>query len=154
MKRAGLEGTFLLALIAALPGAVVGSEPQPVGAQAIQAVLARQQAAWNRGDVDAFMRDYWNSPETEFVGEDGVLRGWQAVHARYLRAYPGKAAMGQLQFSHLRITLLCANAGLATGQWRLKRAGGDVGGVFTLVFRRFPEGWKIVSDHTSRVVGY
>lgn len=154
VKQVWVQASLMFVLIGTLSGGALCAKPQPDGSQAIQAVLMRQQAAWNRGDVDAFMQDYWNSAETEFVGENGILRGWQAVHKRYLRSYPDRAAMGQLQFSNLRIKLLCAGAGLATGQWHLKRGGGDLGGVFTLVFRRFPSGWKIVSDHTSRVKGY
>ena len=117
----------------------------------IRAVLEAQVADWNRGDVIAFMRGYWNSPQTEFVGSSGILRGWQRVLQRYRKQYPDRHAMGSLAFSDLEVNLLAPDAALVTGRWRLKRQDDAPGGVFTLVFRKFPEGWRIISDHTSQV---
>ena len=87
------------------------------------------------------------------MGANGVERGWQAVRDRYRRRYPDRAAMGHLTFSNLEITVLAPRAALVFGRWRLQRAKDHPGGVFTLVFRKFPEGWKIINDHTSVVVG-
>ena len=118
---------------------------------AITAVLNAQQAAWNRGDVDAFLVGYWHSSELTFSGSSGVSRGWDGVMARYKKNYPDRAAMGQLDFSGLEFRFLGPDAALVLGRWHLKRAKGDIGGVFSLVWQRFPEGWKIVHDHTSAV---
>lgn len=118
---------------------------------AIQAVLSAQQTAWNRGDVDAFLVGYWHSPELTFSGSSGVARGWDDVMARYKKNYPDRAAMGQLDFSELEFRFLGPDAALVLGHWHLKREKDDIGGVFTLVCQRFPEGWKIVHDHTSAV---
>jgi beta-aspartyl-peptidase (threonine type) len=118
---------------------------------AIQEVLKAQQAAWNRGDVDAFVVGYWQSPELTFSGSSGVSRGWDGVLARYKKNYPDRAAMGELNFSELEFRFLGPDAALVLGKWHLKREKGDVGGVFTLVWQRFPEGWKIIHDHTSAV---
>ncbi len=118
---------------------------------AIAAVLSGQQAAWNRGDVDSFLRGYWNSADLTFSGSSGVTRGWENVLARYKKNYPDRAAMGQLDFSSLEFRFLGADAALVLGRWHLKRDKDDVGGVFSLVWQRFPEGWKIVHDHTSLV---
>jgi len=120
--------------------------------EAISAVLNSQQAAWNRGDVDAFLVGYWRSPELTFSGSSGVARGWEGVLARYKKSYPDKGAMGQLDFSELEFRFLGPDAALVLGRWHLKREKEeDVGGVFTLVWERFPDGWKIVHDHTSTV---
>ena len=119
---------------------------------AITAVLARQQADWNRGDVTAFMQGYWKSSELTFAGSKGFTHGWEAVLARYQRDYPDKAAMGQLDFSNLEIRSLGADAALVLGNWRLARASGELGGIFTLVFQRFPDGWRIVHDHTTLTI--
>jgi uncharacterized protein (TIGR02246 family) len=119
--------------------------------EAIHAVLRAQQSAWNRGDVDAFLVGYWRSPELTFSGSSGVSRGWDGVMARYKKNYPDRAAMGQLDFSELEFRFLGPDAALVLGKWHLKREGGDIGGVFSLVWQRFPEGWKIVHDHTSAV---
>jgi len=119
----------------------------------IRAVLDAQVAAWNRGDVDAFMLGYWKSAKTEFVGSTGVFRGWQAVLERYRKAYPDRQAMGHLTFSGLEVTMLGPDAALVLGHWSLEREHDRPGGVFTLIFRRFPEGWRIIHDHTSAVAG-
>jgi len=118
---------------------------------AITAVLNAQQAAWNRADVDAFLVGYWRSEEVTFSGTGGVTRGWDGVLARYKKNYPDRAAMGQLDFSGLEFRFLGPDAALVLGRWHLKREKDDVGGVFTLVWQRFPDGWKIVHDHTSAV---
>ena len=119
--------------------------------KAINDVLSAQQAAWNRGDVDAFLVGYWPSPELTFSGSSGVSRGWDGVLARYKKSYPNHAAMGQLDFSDLEFRYLGPEAALVLGQWHLKRESGDIGGVFTLVWQKFPDGWKIIHDHTSAV---
>src|SRR6266850_5450343 len=119
--------------------------------KAIDELLKAQQAAWNRGDVDAFLVGYWRSPELTFSGGNGVSRGWDGVLARYKKSYPNHAAMGQLEFSDLEFRFLGPEAALVLGQWHLKRESGDIGGVFTLVWQKFPDGWKIIHDHTSAV---
>lgn len=119
--------------------------------EAISAVLRAQQSAWNRADVDAFLEGYWRSPELTFSGSNGVARGWDAVLARYKKSYPDRAAMGQLSFSDLEFRLLGPDAALVLGKWHLQREKDELGGVFTLVWQRFPEGWKIIHDHTSAV---
>jgi len=119
--------------------------------QAISAVLNAQQTAWNRGDVDAFLVGYWHSPDLTFSGSSGVARGWDGVLARYKKNYPDRAAMGQLDFSDLEFRFLGPDAALVLGRWHLKRETDDLGGVFTLVWQRLPEGWKIIHDHTSAV---
>jgi uncharacterized protein (TIGR02246 family) len=118
---------------------------------AIQSVLDAQQIAWNKGDVDAFVSSYWHSPELTFSGSSGVSRGYDGVLARYKKNYPDRATMGQLDFSQLEFRFLGPDAALVLGRWHLKRDKGDIGGVFSLVWQRFPEGWKIIHDHTSAV---
>ncbi len=127
------------------------SQSSDSAARAITDVLTAQQAAWNRGDVRAFMDGYWNSPEVTFSGVSGLTRGWQAVFTRYQQRYPTAATMGHLDFSELEIRSLGPTSALVLGKWHLSLSTGDVGGVFTLVFEQFPAGWKISHDHTSQV---
>jgi uncharacterized protein (TIGR02246 family) len=127
------------------------AEGRSVDREAITAVLSAQQFAWNRGDVDAFLTGYWRSPELTFSGSSGVARGWDGVLARYKKNYPDRVAMGQLDFSNLEFRFLGPDAALVLGHWHLKREKDDLGGVFTLVWQRFPDGWKIIHDHTSAV---
>jgi beta-aspartyl-peptidase (threonine type) len=127
------------------------TEQRDADRAAIEAVLNAQQTAWNRADVDAFLLGYWNSPELTFSGSSGVSRGWDGVLARYKKNYPDRAAMGQLDFSELEFRFLGPDAALVLGHWHLKRDKGDIGGVFTLVWMKLPNGWKIIHDHTSAV---
>ncbi len=126
------------------------SQPQPME-EAVRAVLAAQQAAWNRGDVDAFMSGYEASDATTFVGAT-ITRGYRQVLENYRRRYPTKEKMGQLTFSDIEVTPLGAGFASVIGKFHLARtaeAGGPAGGIFTLVFRKTASGWKIILDHTS-----
>ncbi len=131
--------------------------------EAIRKVLDDQAAAWNRGDIDAFMVGYWNSPELIFTSGGNVRRGWQVTTDQYKKSYPDRARMGELIFSDLEIHLLNgsgkkeseASSAWVLGKWRLKRATDEPHGLFTLILQKFPleKGrggpWKIVHDHTS-----
>lgn len=115
----------------------------------IRQVLEAQAAAWNRGDIDSFMAYYWKSDETLFVGASGVTRGWQAVLDRYHRTYPTRQTMGRLAFSNVEVQIICPDAATVIGQFHLQRANDHPSGVYTLNLRKFPEGWRIVVDHTT-----
>lgn len=117
--------------------------------QQIRAALDTQVAAWNQGDVDAFMKYYWHSDKTLFVGANGITRGWEAVLDRYHRAYPNREAMGQLTFSDIEIDQNCPREAAVIGEYHLRRDKDSPSGVFTLNFRKFAEGWRIVVDHTT-----
>lgn len=116
----------------------------------VQQVLQKQQAAWNRHDLAAFMSGYWNSPDLTFFGAKKTS-GWQATLDRYRQTYQGQGhEMGALEFADLRIEELGPSAAFVRGSWKLTMSDGKTPhGLFTLVFRKFPEGWKIVHDHTS-----
>jgi len=120
------------------------AKPDPIAA-----ILDVQTAAWNRGEIDAFMAGYARSPETTFVSGDEVTRGWQTVRDRYAKKYDSREKMGTLTFSGLTITRLCDDAAIVLGSWSLERKEDRPHGKFTLLFRRLPEGWRIVLDHTS-----
>lgn len=118
---------------------------------AIRKVMQAQQDAWNRGDIKTFMEAYENAPTTTFVGA-AVTRGYQPVLERYLKSYPTRDAMGQLTFSDLEVHPLGAGHAWALGRFHLKRnaaGGGDKSGIYTLVFKKTPKGWKVIVDHTS-----
>ena len=138
----------VLALLSALVS--ISAQPTPAD-RAIRRVLDQQQAAWNRGDVEAFMSGYQASDATTFVGST-ITRGYRQVLENYHRRYPTKEKMGQLTFSEIEITPLGAEYASVIGKWHLDRpheAGGNVGGIFTLLFRKTAAGWKIILDHTS-----
>jgi beta-aspartyl-peptidase (threonine type) len=150
--------TALAVLFAALvsgalrtPNLSAASDERESDRIAITKILATQQSNWNQGNVDAFLEGYWHSPDLTFSGSGGIARGWDGVLARYKKKYPDRAAMGQLDFSGLEFHFLGNDAALVLGHWHLARAHGDIGGVFSLVWQRFPEGWRIIHDHTSMV---
>ncbi|HEY2822472.1 MAG TPA: nuclear transport factor 2 family protein [Candidatus Acidoferrum sp.] len=120
---------------------------------AITQLITNQQLSWNKGDIDTFVEAYWRSPELTFSGTSGIQRGFEAVRARYKRVYPDRSTMGQLDFSDLDFHFIGNDGALVLGHWHLTRDKdkGDIGGVFSLVWLRFPEGWRIIHDHTSAV---
>lgn len=116
----------------------------------IRRVLLAQAAAWNRGNISAFMESYWHSDSLVFLGRKGPTYGWQQTLDNYRRSYPDAAAMGQLTFSDLRITPDGPRAAHVVGRWHLARpTAGDAGGYFLLVFRQVQGQWVIVADHTN-----
>jgi ketosteroid isomerase-like protein len=136
--------TSSLGAALALAAIAEAAEPDP-----IRAVIDAQEAAWNRGDIDGFMEGYARAPETTFVSGDEVSRGWQTLRDRYAKKYDSHEKMGTLTFSGLTITPLCADAAIVLGSWSVRRKEDQPHGKFTLLFRRLPEGWRIVLDHTS-----
>jgi ketosteroid isomerase-like protein len=137
--------SFFLAIFS---GALLASENDKA---AIEQVLHMQQDAWNRHDLDAFMTGYWKSPELTFFSGAKENHGWQDAMDHYKATYdsPGHE-MGKLDFSDLRIEMLGPEAAFVRGAWHLTLSDGKTPhGIFTLVFRRFPDGWKIIHDHTS-----
>jgi ketosteroid isomerase-like protein len=138
-----------LAFINGTVALLLAAEPVADPKTAITRLLTEQSAAWNRGDIPAFMAGYWNSPELRFASGGKVTRGWQPTLERYQKSYPNKAMMGQLAFTELDITPLGTDTANAFGRWRLTREKDSPNGLFTLTLRRFPEGWRIIQDHTS-----
>jgi len=108
-----------------------------------------QQACWNNGDIDCFMETYWKSDSLKFIGKDGITYGWQATIDRYKSKYPDQSYMGTLSFNVLALEYLGSNTLMLVGKWDLKRTMGDVGGHFTLIWKRISGEWVIIADHTS-----
>jgi beta-aspartyl-peptidase (threonine type) len=119
--------------------------------QGIKHVLVSQVEAWNKGNIEGFMQGYWNSPELTFISGSTLTKGWEPTLARYKKNYQqGGNEMGHLEFQDLTIDLLSRRAAVVTGKWGLSMSSGkNPHGFFTLVFKRMPNGWKIVQDHTS-----
>jgi beta-aspartyl-peptidase (threonine type) len=146
MRVSGLAASFLAA---AILGSTSAETQTGSPTAEIHNVLRAQEAAWNRGDIEAFMDGYRRSDETVFVSGDEVTRGSQKVLDRYKTKYSDRARMGTLTFSDLEITPLSCDSAVALGSWRLKRTSDEPHGRFTLIFRKFPDGWKIIHDHTN-----
>ncbi|MEO1529493.1 MAG: DUF4440 domain-containing protein [Planctomycetota bacterium] len=113
---------------------------------AIKQVLMTQQDAWNSGDIDGFMEGYWKSDELTFSSGGETTRSWQSTIDRYKKKYATREAMGTLEFSELEVHLLGGEAAYVLGRWNLKDIAG---GNFTLVMRKWDDGWLVIHDHTS-----
>ncbi len=116
---------------------------------AIESVLVRQAVAWNRGDIAGYMEGYWKSDSLLFTSGGHMQRGWKATFEKYSQSYSTPAKMGRLVFSNLEIRLLGDSAGWVFGHWELFREKDHPAGLFTLILRKFPDGWKVIHDHTS-----
>ena len=115
----------------------------------VRNVLAKQNAAWNRGDIDAFMVGYWESDSLVFIGKSGVTYGYKNTLANYKKNYPDTTAMGKLTFTLIQVKRLSPEYFHVTGKYYLTRSIGDASGHFTLMFRKIKGKWVIISDHSS-----
>ena len=134
------------------PPAATATDDAPAARRAIVALLTEQTAAWNKGDMPGFMEGYWKSDSLVFLGRKGPTYGWQQNLAYYQKYYPNAAAMGQLDFSGLRVSLLNPDAAQVLGHWHLaysKANTKDQGGYFLLVLRKIDGKWKVAADHTN-----
>jgi beta-aspartyl-peptidase (threonine type) len=143
--------TSLLAVAILIPSFAYAGDAAPDVKTSVEQVLRTQQEAWNRRDLEAFMSGYWNSPDLTFFSGAQRTAGWQAALDRCRRVYQSEGKeMGKLEFSDLQIESLAADAAFVRGSWHLTTSDGkNPHGLFTLVFRKFPDGWKIVHDHTA-----
>ena len=144
--------TVLLAVLAAAGCATAGARRfAPSDRAAVAGVLEAQRAAWNRGDLAAYMRGYARTPDLVFTSGGQIRRGWDDTFRRYRTRYGGdRAGMGQLAFEILGVQPLGADGAVVLGRWRLTGTPNAASGVFSVAFERRPEGWRIVHDHTSR----
>lgn len=116
---------------------------------AIRNILAQQTIAWNGGDIENFMQPYWHNDSLMFIGKSGITYGWQKTLEKYKTGYPDAAAMGKLDFTILQAKRLSVMYFSIVGKWHLARTTGDIGGYFTLLFKKIKNAWVIVQDHSS-----
>jgi hypothetical protein len=140
---------FVLALAVASPALAQQTEPHM--SADIRQVLDDSAVDWSRGDLDGFMDSYERSDDVTFIGSSGPVKGWQAIRDRYQAAYGGASAdsFGQLSFEILELRPIDGWNALVTGRYHLMRGERTDGGIFTLLFKLGPNGWRIAYDHTS-----
>jgi len=147
--------TITLSLTLLTP-AFLSAQPAPLHTATQQEldvvkVLLKQEAAWNKGDLDSFAEGYKDSPDTLFIGRQ-ISRGYSGMLAEYHQNYPNRAAMGTLAFSDLEVHPLDEKFAVCIGKYHLDRSkkdGGNAEGIFSLIFEKTADGWKIVVDHTT-----
>jgi ketosteroid isomerase-like protein len=136
----------LLLLVAFIPLFVFSQDKD---AESIRTILSTQVEAWNRGNIQEFMHGYWQSDSLKFIGKSGITFGYKQTLANYRKNYSDTAKMGKLFFELLEIKRLSGEYYFVVGKWFLKRSVGDVGGMYTLLFRKINGKWVIVVDHSS-----
>lgn len=134
---------FILCLVSVAVSGQLRSE------KAVLKVLDDQNTAWNRGDIDAFMKGYWENDSLIFVGKSGVTYGWTNTLNNYKKGYPDTAAMGKLIFTNIKIQKLSKKYYFIVGKWYLKRSIGDVSGHYNLLMKKINGRWVIIADHSS-----
>jgi ketosteroid isomerase-like protein len=139
---------FLLALLFIIVTAA-GSHAQTTDENAILDVLKKQTAAWNRGDLDAFMIGYWQNDSLLFIGKSGITYGYQKTLENYKKGYGDTARMGTFTSTILHMKKMAADSYFIIGKWHLKRSVGDASGHYSLVMRKIKGQWVIVADHSS-----
>lgn len=138
-----------LALMGMIAGCRTACLPEKDAPGVVSAVLERQVRAWNAGDLAGFMQGYAKADQTRFASGGEITLGWQTVFDRYQKKYGTGASMGTLRFSNLAVGSFGPDSVLAFGHWHLTRGGETSSGLFTLLFRKTSDGWRIVHDHTS-----
>ncbi|HET6575459.1 MAG TPA: SgcJ/EcaC family oxidoreductase [Fimbriiglobus sp.] len=139
----------LVCVLIALPAWPADGGDKP--ADAVRGVLKEQVEAWNKGDLDRFLGTYWDSDELTFYSGGTVTKGRKAVAERYRKSYQADGKeMGKLSFTEMEVQKLGPETALARARWKLVTSKETFEGLFTLILRKFPDGWKIVHDHTSR----
>lgn len=137
---------FLLLLLLCTISAAAQKNKQE---RTILKILDEQTAAWNRGDIDSFMKGYWENDSLMFIGKSGVTYGWENTLKNYKKGYPDTANMGKLTFTIIQVKKLSGRYYHVTGKWYLKRSVGDVSGHYTLLWRKVNGQWVIIADHSS-----
>lgn len=116
---------------------------------AIRSAMNEQLTAWNTGNLSQFMDTYWKNDSLMFIGKSGVTYGWQNTLNNYKKGYPDTSAMGKLDFKIIQVKRLSVLYFSVVGKWHLARTIGDIGGHFTLLFKKIQKKWLIISDHSS-----
>jgi len=144
---------FAVLALAFSLGIGVSARAEPPGADTkdARAVLDAQVAAWNKGDIDGFMKGYWKDENLTFISGGNITQGWEATRERYVKRYQaeGKDKMGTLSFDELHTVSFGTDAAMVRGRFKLVRGEQIDSGRFTLLLRKTSDGWRIVHDHTS-----
>ncbi len=141
-----MQKTLFIFFICFLTQAITA---QNAADRSIRDIMAAQELAWNRGDLEAFMEGYWRSDSLRFIGSSGLTYGWQQTLDNYKKGYPDSDAMGKLKFTILSVEQLSKRSAFVIGKWRLARKAGDLSGHYTLLWKKIKGKWVIVADHSS-----
>jgi ketosteroid isomerase-like protein len=148
-----MKKIFLFVMLSVLfaPAFAQAKKKKPAADEeaAVRTLLQEQTEAWNRGDLEGFMKGYWENDSLMFIGKSGVTYGWQNTLENYKKGYPDTAAMGKLSFTLITVKRLSVQYFFVVGKWHLQRSIGDLQGHYNLLLRKIKGRWVIVTDHSS-----
>lgn len=139
---------LLIMILAVISGSIYSQKENKMKAT-IEKIMHEQESAWNKGDIDGFMASYWNNDSLKFIGKKGITYGWKNTLDNYKKSYPNADAMGKLTFSIISVEKFSDTVCYVTGKWNLKRTADELGGYYTLLWKKIDGKWVIVADHTS-----
>lgn len=139
----------LLVVLLMIVWPLTNASAQNKDEKAIMEILDNQTKAWNSGDLDKFMVGYWENDSLMYIGKSGVTYGYKSTLASYKKNYGDTARMGKLTFTLLHVNKIESQSYFVVGKWQLIRSAGNVGGYYTLLFRKIQGKWVIVADHSS-----
>jgi uncharacterized protein (TIGR02246 family) len=114
-------------------------------------IILAQEAAWNKGDLDAYLSRYKDAPDTQAVLAN-LVRGIDNIRAAYKQNFPNKDSMGAIEDSDIEVKTLGDDYALATGKYHLnrpKKSGGPVEGTFMELFEKTKSGWQIIFSQST-----
>ncbi len=117
--------------------------------KAIRKILDTQTESWNKGDLETFMKGYWENDSLMFIGKTGITYGYTNTLNNYKKGYPDATAMGKLTFNIINVKRLSGKYYHVVGKWHLKRTIGDLSGHYTLLFKKVNGNWVVIADHSS-----
>jgi len=116
---------------------------------AIIASMESSRDSWNRGDLEGFVHNYWQTDSTQFIGKSGITYGYNSVLGRYKKGYPDRATQGTLDYQFIHLERISSKVYYQVGKYTLYRESDTLSGHFTLLWRKIEGQWRIVSDHSS-----
>lgn len=140
---------FCFLFILAFNLSSIAQSSETLAKEQINMAMKFQESSWNRGDISSFMDAYWKSDSLLFVGGKGAVYGWSNTLINYLKRYPNKTEMGTLTFENIKVDILSDSAATVVGKWQLERDIDDLGGWYSLIWKKKGQKWKIVLDHSS-----
>ncbi len=139
--------SFFISILLLVNGIVFAqSENIP---ETINALMKEQENDWNNFNIDGFMKHYWNNDSLKFIGSKGITYGWKQTLANYKKNYSDKEKMGKLFFTNHLIEVIDTNNAMVCGNWKIKRKDSEIGGNYTLLWKKVNGKWVIVVDHTG-----
>lgn len=139
---------FLLSVLILISFKVHSQKPKKQVSE-VSACMALQEKAWNSFDIDGFMAFYWNNDSLMFIGSKGITYGWKQTLANYKKSYSSTELMGHLSFTNISMEVLSKDAVHVVGKWLIKRKDSEIGGHYSLLWKKIDGKWVITRDHTS-----